>query len=44
MNTLFVELLLEYGGDLDLLFSYLTELLGSSAAAEQSIVSEDVVI
>ena len=44
MDILFTDLLLAYGGDLDLLFTYLTDLLGSSSAAEQAIISEDLVL
>lgn len=44
MDILFVDLLLEFSNDLDLILTYLTDLLGSSSAAEQAIVSEDIVL
>jgi len=44
MDTLFSDLLLAHAGDLDALFLYLVELLGSSGAAEQAVITEDIVL
>ena len=43
-TQLFFELLDACQGDFELLFAYLTELLGSVEAAEQAIITEDVVL
>ena len=42
MDVLFNDLLLEYASDMDSLFLYLVDLLGSSSAAEQAIITEDL--
>jgi hypothetical protein len=40
----FFELLDAANGDLDLLFNYLVDFFGSSSAAEQVVITEDLVL